>query len=51
MSGSCWVFLQDVREALPVVREWLGGPLGCPGVFGRLTRMSESGQEVLPNVR
>ena len=61
MSGSCLVSLQDVREALPVVREWSGGPLGCPGVFrrpsrmcgvvGRLTRMSGSGRQVLPDVR
>ena len=27
MSGS-------VRKALPDVREWLGGPPGCPGVVG-----------------
>ena len=40
MSGSCWVALLDVREAVPVVREWSGGPLGCPSV-----------QKALPDVR
>ena len=51
MSGSCRVFLQDVREALPVVREWSGGPLGCPGVFGRPSWMSGRFREALPDVR
>ena len=37
MSGSDW-------EALPDVREWSRGPLGCPGVF-------VSGLEALPDVR
>ena len=31
MSGSG-------RKAIPDVREWLGGPLECPGVVGRLSR-------------
>ena len=44
MSGSG-------REAIPDVREWSGGPPGCPGVVGRPSRMSGSGQEALPNVR
>ena len=34
MSGSG-------REALPDVREWSGGPPGCPGVVWRPTQMSE----------
>ena len=33
MSGSG-------REALPDVREWSGGPLGCPVVVGGPSRMS-----------
>ena len=41
MSGSG-------REALPDVREWLGGPSGCPEVIGRHSRMSGSGWEDLP---
>ena len=40
MSGSG-------REALPDVRERLGGSPGCPGVFGRLSRMASSCQEAL----
>ena len=35
------------RKALPGVREWSGGPLGCPGVVRRPTRMSGSGEEAL----
>ena len=42
MSGSG-------REALPDVREWSGGPPGCPGVVGRPTRMSGSGREAISN--
>ena len=45
-------------EALPDVREGYGGPPVSPGVvgrpfrkFGRLSRMSGSGQEALPDVR
>ena len=48
------------REALPDIREWLGGPLEClgvvrrpfqcPGVVGRHFGRSRSGQETLPNV-
>ena len=44
MSGSG-------REALPNVREWLGGPPGCPGVFGRPFRMSGNGREANLDVR
>ena len=44
MSGSD-------REALPDVREWLGGPPGYPGVVGRLSRMSGWGREALLDVR
>ena len=36
MSGSCRVVLLDVRE-------WSGGHHECPGVGGRLSRMSGSG--------
>ena len=45
-----WEVLPDVWEALPVFREWSGGPLRCPGEDGRLTRMFGSGRETLPNV-
>ena len=48
MSGTC-------REVLTDVREWLGGPPGCPrvvgrppcclGVVGRFSQMSESARE------
>ena len=48
------------RDALPHVREWLGGPPGClgvvrvppryPGVAARPSRMSGSGRETLPYV-
>ena len=40
MSGS-------YREAFPDVREWLGGPPGCPGEVGKPSRMSRSGRETL----
>ena len=33
------------REALPNVREWSGGPPGCPGLVGRPNWMSVSGLE------
>ena len=32
-------------EFFPHVREWLGDPHGCLGVFGTPSRMSESGRE------
>ena len=61
MSGSCLQALPDVREDLPVVREWSGdtlgcpgvvrGPHGCPGVVGRPSRMSGSCRETLPVVQ
>ena len=52
------------REAFPDVREWSGGPPGCPGIvlipyrmFGRTSwmykrtaRLSGSGREALPKV-
>ena len=44
MSGSGW-------EALPDVREWLGGPHRCPGVVGRPSQVFKSGWEALPDVR
>ena len=50
MSGSCRVSLSDVREDLPVVREWSGGSPGCSRVVGWPSRMSLSSQEALPNV-
>ena len=51
MSGSSWEAFLDVREALPVVRVWSGGPPGYPGVVGRPSLMSGSGLEVQPYVR
>ena len=49
------------REAFQDVREWSGGPPGCPEVVGRLSRMSRSGRkpswisgsgrEAIPDVR
>ena len=44
MSGSG-------RDGIPNVREWSGGPLGCPGVVWRPSRLSGSGRETLPDVR
>ena len=44
MSGSG-------REALTDDREWSGGPLGCPVLVGRASRMSGSFCEALPDVR
>ena len=44
MSGSG-------REVLPEVQEWSGGPPGSSGMVGRTSRMSRSGQDVLPEVR
>ena len=38
-------------EAFPLVREWLGGSSGGPGVVGRLLRTSRSGWEALPEIR
>ena len=36
------------QEAHPDVREWSGGPPGCPGVFERPSRMPGSCREALP---
>ena len=44
MSGSG-------RIALPDVRELSAGLSRCPGVVGRPSRMSMSGQEIFPNVQ
>ena len=44
MFGSC-------REAIPNVREWTGGPLGCPGVVGIPSLIFGSGREALPDIR
>ena len=41
---------QNGREALPDVRQLLGGPPGYPGVIGRPSRISMSGWEALTNV-
>ena len=41
--------IRSGREALLDVREWSGGPPGCPGVVGRPSRMTESGREALPD--
>ena len=43
MSVSGW-------EALPGVLEFLGGPVGGPGVVGRFFRRSKSGRGALPEV-
>ena len=58
MYVSVQVALSDVWEALPNVREWLGGPPRCPEVVSRSSRMagrpswmSRSGLEALTNVR
>ena len=37
----------DVREALLDIREWSGGPPGCPGVVESSSRLFESGRETL----
>ena len=50
-SGSGLETLLDVRKARLDVQEWLGGPLVCPVVVGRPSRMSGSGRVVLPYVR
>ena len=53
MSGSCRETLPNVQErweALSDVREWSGGPPGCPGVVGRPRRMSGRGKKTLLNV-
>ena len=39
------------REALPHVREWSDSTPGCPGVVGRLSRMTGSGWETFSNIR
>ena len=39
------------REALWDARKWSGGPLECPVVFRRSSRMSGSSQKVLTEVR
>ena len=46
--------LPNVRYSLvilPDVREWSGGPPGCPGIVGWPSRMSGSGRDSLPNVQ
>ena len=37
-------------ETLRDVRDWSGDPSRCPGVVGRPSQMSWSGQEALPDV-
>ena len=39
------------REDLPDVREWWGGPPGCPRVVGKSSRMSWRGREASLDVR
>ena len=53
-----WEALPDVRKALSDVREWSGGHLGCPGVFGRPSQifvrpfqMSGSCREALTDIQ
>ena len=43
--------LSDVRELLRGPPKSLGGPPGCPGVVGSLSRVSGCGRETLPDVR
>ena len=38
-------------ETLQELREWSGGPLGCPGVVGRSFLMSGSGRRNLRVLR
>ena len=40
----------SVRETLPNVQEWFGGPPECLGVVGRYSQMSGSGREALPDI-
>ena len=61
MYGSGRQALPDVRKARPDIREWSGtlpdvqerpGHLpGCPGVYGKPSRMSGSCWEALQDVR
>ena len=61
MSVRGWKALPNVRGALPKiwewsetlldVQEWSGGSPECPRVFGRHSRMTESGREALQDVR
>ena len=44
MSGCDWLAFLDVRE-------WSGGPAGCPAVIGLPYRMSGNCREALPDVR
>ena len=44
MSKSGW-------DARLNVREWLGGPPGCPRVVGRPSWMSGSDRVAIPDVR
>ena len=39
------------QVALKDVQEWLGGPLGCPGVVGWPSRMSRSDWEAIFDIR
>ena len=53
MSGSGREALPEVRvgtEALPDDQELSGGPPGCLGFVGRLSRMSGSGREGFSDV-
>ena len=50
MSCSGQEAFSNVQETLPDFLEWSVGPPGCPGGFGRPSRMSGSGLETLLDV-
>ena len=50
VGRPCQIF-RIGREVLLEVREWSGGPVRCPEVVGRPSRVSGSGQEALPDIR
>ena len=51
MTWSGRESLTGGRVALPDVRDWSGGPPGCPGVVGWPFRMSGIGRVALPVFR
>ena len=44
-------YVREWWEILPDVREWSGDAPGHPGVVGRPSRMSGSGQKAIMNVQ
>ena len=51
-SGGCLSRMSGSgQEALPDVRERLGGSGGCPGMVENVTQMSGSGQDALLEVQ